>query len=155
MKKINKITIKHIPDYDADLSWIGTFSNEAGEFAIEHKGDRNSCKYFNPQKGACEDIKQARRDYKTIMKYDSGELYCIGIKAEAEIATSEDGNTWNINRVSSAGLWGIEQGYKGDKKDNIQVEDEQIDELHAILEALGFTQKEIKDAEAVKEHADK
>ena|ERR1035437_1461373 len=140
MKKITKITIKHIPDYDADLSWIGTFSDTAGEFAIEHKQtERGQYKYFNPQKGACEDMKQARRDYETMMKYERGDLYCIGVKAEAEIQTSEQGNIWNINRVSSAGLWGIEQGYKDDKKDIKEIEDEQADELKDILTALGFT----------------
>ena len=85
MKKITKITVKHIPDYNADLSYLGTFSNKKGEYAIEHNGERNSYKYFNAENVS--NKKEAQHNYNTIMKYDSGDLYSIGIKAEAEIQT--------------------------------------------------------------------
>lgn len=146
MKKIEKITIKHIPDYDVDLSWLGTFSDTAGKFAIEHTqgNTRNSYKYFNADN--VENMKQAQQNYNHIMKYDSGDLYAIGIKAEADIRTSDDGKNWLINHISSGGLWGIEMGYPNDREDIKEIEQEQLADLKDVLLQLGFTEDEIKSA---------
>ena len=147
MKKIKQITIKHIPDYDADLSWLGKFSDEKGEFAVKHNGGHNTLPYFNAEN--VENMKQARQNYNQIMKYDSGDLYAIGIKAEAEVYTSQDGKTWKIDHITSAGLWGIEMGNKGDNEDIKSIEEDELDDLKITLKEFGFTDKEINNAPVV------
>ena len=149
MKKIKKIIIKRIPDYDADLSWIGTFSNEPEEFAIEHDGGRNSFKYFNPQKGACENKKQAKRDYERIMAYDRGDWGMIGIMAEAETAVSIGNNCWKLDKITSGGLWGIETD--SDETYLTDIENEQLTELKDYLKEYGFTNEDIEKAEVIRE----
>lgn len=141
MKKIEKIIIQHMPDNDADLSHLGEFSDEAKAGAIDHHErdgiTRNMLKYFNPQ-----DPEHAEADYIRMIEYDRGNWYMLGIKAVAEIRTSDDGKTWSINRISSGGLWGIES----DGGPFNEIEAEQRDELEDILKNLGFTAKEIKEA---------
>lgn len=151
MKKINKITIKQVPDYDADLSWIGTFSDTAeSEFAIEHtEGERNSYKYFNPQKGACENKKQARRDYDRMIAYDRGHWGMIGITAEAETMIDIGGGSWKVDKITSGGLWGIESD--SDKEHIKEVENEQLSELKSYLKEYGFTTKQINKAEVIRD----
>lgn len=149
MKRIDKIIVNKIPDYDCDLDWLGKFSNDKGRFAIKHNGGRNSLPYFNAEN--VENMKQAKQNYKQMMKFETGELYMIGIKCTARIATSEDGKTWLINSVSSGGLWGIEQGYKGDDKDIESTIEEQGEELEKVLKEFGFSDKEIKEAYLLKE----
>jgi len=148
MKTIKKIIIKHIQDNDNDLSWLGTFGNEKGEFGIDNPqfGDnRNSYPYFNANNVS--DMTEAKQNYETIMKYDIGDLYSIGIKAEAEIYTQQDGNNfWLMNKINSGGLWGIEQGYKNDKEDIKEIEQEQLEDLKTTLKEFAFSDKEINEA---------
>jgi hypothetical protein len=152
MKKINKIIIRHIPDYDADLDWIGTFDREPqSEFAIEHEPDNNrTYNWFNPQKGAVENKKQAKRDYERLLAYDRGDWGMIGIKAEAHIACSLDGKTWKLDTITSGGLWGIETD--ADEKYHNEIEQEQLAELKDYLKEYGFTDEEIEKAEVVIEN---
>lgn len=145
MKKINKIIVRHIPDYDADTSYLGEFSNTAGKFAVKHDGGAREYPYFNAEN--VENMKEAKQNYKTIMKIDSGEIGFIGIKAEAEINTGGENGSWLINKISSGGLWGIETPLDGYEK---EVEAEQLSELKDLLIELGFTTKEI--AKAVKNY---
>lgn len=93
-------------------------------------------------------MRQAKQNYETIMKHVTGKLSSIGIKAEAEIVTNNI-----INHISSAGIWGIEQGYKDDKKDLEEIENDQLAELHDILFELGFNESDIKGAENKKEYS--
>jgi hypothetical protein len=141
-KKINKIIINYIPDYDADLDWLGKFSQEPGKFAVKHDGDRNSYPYFNAAN--VENIKEAKQNYKRIMEFENGSVQMLGIKATAEIYTSIGGGSWLINKVSSGGLWGIESD--NDESSFKEIEANQIDELKDALIILGFTQAEIKAA---------
>jgi hypothetical protein len=141
-KEIAKIEIQKIPDYEMDLSYLGTFGDEAGTYAIEHtEQTRWSYKYFNAEN--VENMEQARKNYNIMMKYERGELFHIGIKAVATIHTSHDGNSWLINRITSGGVWGIEQGYKGDEEDIQSIIEEQKDELRDVLLALDFPADEI------------
>jgi hypothetical protein len=142
MKKIEKIIIKHIPDYDTDLSWLGTFSNEKGEHAIEHSEGGRTYKYFNADN--VENMKQARQNYEEMMKFERGESLMIGIKAQAEIRTSYNGKTWLCNAVSSGGLWGIEDSNEDDYIK--EVEHEQLADIKDVLKELGFTDDEIANA---------
>jgi hypothetical protein len=149
-KKITKITLKRELDTDPDLSWIGTFDNEAkSEFAIEHEPDNHrTFNWFNPQEGAVENKKQAKRDYDRMMAYENGHWNMIGIKAVAEVQTSENGREWLINHISSGGLWGIESD--SDEEYKKEIEQEQLAELTDALLAFGFTAEEIKNAEIIK-----
>lgn len=147
MKKIKAITIKAIPDYDSDLSFLGTFGNEAGEFAIKHNGERNSYPYFNADN--VENMEQAQANYERIMKYDNGELQDYGVKAEAEILTSDDGRNWLINKVSSGGLWGLSSDGTVEEFED-EAENQKM-ELIDVLQEFGFTIQEIEAVNTTKE----
>lgn len=153
MKKINRITISHVVDNDHDLSMLGSFSDKPGKYAIEHDGGRNSYRYFNAENVS--NTKEARENYEEMMKFERGELYMIGVRAYADIATKDDENfkSWTINRISSAGIWGITQGYKNDTEDIKEIEQEQLAEIKDILASLGFTASEIEGAALVVEDA--
>ena len=149
MKKINKVTIKHTPDYEADLSYIGTFDSEPkSDLAIEHEPENNrSFNWFNPQPGTCENKKQAQAEYERMLAYDRGDWLMISVRAEAEILTSKERNSYStINHVSSGGLWGIEYEYGEPNEHVAEIEKEQLDELADVLHDLGFTKAEITKA---------
>ena len=38
-KRIDSVTIKRIADHDADTSWLGEYSDDAGDFAIVNRGE--------------------------------------------------------------------------------------------------------------------
>lgn len=139
MKKIESITIKRIPDYDSDLSYLGQFSSEKGKFAIETNGGSRNYEYFNAEN--VENMKQAQENFNRIMNYEKGNLIDYGIKAEAEIRTSYNGKDWLINEVRSGGLWGISSD--SDESYFTEIESEQLEELKDLLLEFGFTKKEI------------
>jgi hypothetical protein len=142
MKKINKIIINYIPDYDAQTDHYGKFSDEPGKFAVKHSDNAGQWKYFNAEN--VENMKQAKENYKRIMDIENGNIQIYGIKAEAEIATSLENvypaGNWLINHLSSGGLWGLESD--ANEADFKEVEAEQLDELKDVLLALGFTMAE-------------
>lgn len=142
MKKINKVIVERIPDYDTDLSYLGTFGNEAGKFAVKHDGNRNDYPYFNADN--VENMKQAKQNYNRIMKYDSGELCDYGVKATAEVYTSQDGKSWKIDKITSGGLWGLSSD--GSTAEFDSEAENQRAELTDILKEFGFSEKEILDA---------
>lgn len=156
MRKIEKIVVEKVTDNNADLDYLGTYSNApCGEFAIDRKerGDmqRHEFRYFNPQPGACETQEQADADYKRMEDYERGRWYCVGIIAKASISTSDDGAVWLHNTISSGGLWGIESDT--DKSHLDEIAAEQLEELRDVLSDLGFTAEEI--AAARVEHSEK
>ena len=125
MKQINKITIVHKYDQDTDLSYL--------------KQD-----YFNddPTKGALvtqeENQKYKAQDKARLERYESGELYDIGIYAIAEIIINE-----TIQHIRSGGLWGVqcdsEEGYFK------EVESDELDNLKTQLKELGFKSRYINE----------
>lgn len=152
MKRINKITIKHIFDTSPDLDYLGTYDNEAkDEFAIDREalGDMRSheYRYFNPQKGMGntprEQRKYAKEAYQRMEAYERGEWHCIGVQAVAEIAVKA-GNSTMTQEITSGSLWGIESD--SDAATIKEVEGEQVDELADQLKAFGFTTRQIKAA---------
>jgi hypothetical protein len=148
MKKINKITVKRIPDYDCDLSWIGTFNNEAkSDLAVKHNGGPREFSWFNPQKGACETKEQAEKDYQRMMDYERGNWSMIGIKAEAETAVDIGGGSWKLDQITSGGLWGIESDI-GEKYLK-EVETEQLEEVKSYLKEYGFSDSDINSAPVI------
>jgi hypothetical protein len=108
-------------DYDADVSWIGRFSDTPEEGAIDHHAtgtwlDRShrGQRYFNTANYAYQDYlnmgksksvarrlanKQAQQDYKRLVGYYTGEWNMVGVK----LTISRDGVT-----LGDASLWSIE-----------------------------------------------
>lgn len=149
-KKINKIIIEHVFDNDFYPDYLGTFSDEPGQFAVLHDKDGrnfNHYKYFNADN--VEDMEQAEQNYKEMMRIERGEEYFIGIKATAEIATSLDNvfpaGNWLINKIHSGGLYGISSDATEAEKQ--KEESNQLEELKDVLLALGFTSEEIEGTE--------
>lgn len=143
MIKIETIKIERLPDYDCDLSWIGKFGNKIpdGKFGVKHYGNRNSYPYFISRNA--ENKKQAQQDYERIMEFENGNVYVFGIKAVAELRTSDNGKEWLINHISSGGLWGIESD--SDEKYVCEIEDDQITELRSVLKQLGASDKTLNE----------
>ena len=142
-KKISKIVVKRIPDYDSDLSYLGTFGKDKGRFGIEHSSDPQQYPYFNADN--VENMKEARQNYDRIMQYEKGNIMDCGVMAEAEIMTQKEGNDyWKIDHITSGGLWGLSSDsgnqYFQDEAKN------QLAELAETLAEFGFSQKEIKQA---------
>jgi hypothetical protein len=111
-----------VPDYDADVSWIGEFSNEPGEGAIDHhatgkwlgrshRGER----YFNPAnydmdyyikyakmseaQARAEADRHAQSDYKRLVGYYTDEWSMVGVT----LTVSRDGV-----KLAEASIWGVE-----------------------------------------------
>ena len=87
------------PDYDPDLSWIGTFSNEWKEHALEWNGGRNSYKYFHCQPGMEE---YAEQEFELMKAYNRDEWMMVGIIAKVYV---------NGKELGHSSLWGIEYDY--------------------------------------------
>jgi len=141
MKKIEKIEVKKIPDYDSDLSYLGEFSNTPGEFAIKHEGRPDEYAFFNAAN--VENMEQARQNYKRMIKYTNGELMDYGVMAEATILTG-NGSYWKSDEITSGGLWGM----SSDSGDEYFQEEagNQLAELSETLKEFDFSDKEIKGA---------
>ena len=151
MKKINKITVKRIPDEYPDTSYLGEYSNKPGKYAIERENcGHREFRYFNPNwenyQGLTEkEIKEyCQQDYERMESLNAGNWCFIGIKAEVEIQTSEDGKNWLINKISSGGIWGIESGSGEDYLK--EEEDGQLEQLNKLLREFGFSDEEINNA---------
>jgi len=68
--------------------------------------------------------------------YRNGDFSFLGITAEAEIVVNGVCQT-----ITSGGLWGIESD--SDHQYLCEVEQEEVDQLKAILQSLGFTDGEL------------
>jgi hypothetical protein len=71
-------------------------------------------------------------------QYDNGDFGFIGIQAEAEIVVAGVCQT-----ITSGGLWGIESDSTPDYLS--EIEQEEIEQLQEILQALGFSQEVISE----------
>ena len=69
-------------------------------------------------------------------QYRNGDFSFIGISAEAEIVVNGVCQT-----ITSGGLWGIESD--SDQQYLSEVEQEEVDQLKAILQSLGFSDNEL------------
>lgn len=140
MKRILSITIKELEDNDADLSYLGKYSNNPGEMrngkwipAIDRKAlghmRREQFRYFIPamtedETGNPESIMQ---DYSRMEEY--GVLWgMVGIKASAQIQLSDNSP---IQTIESGGLWGIESDSSKEYLQSVKEE-----ELFSLLNEL-------------------
>ena len=71
-------------------------------------------------------------------QYQNGDFVFVGIRAEAEIVVNGVCQT-----IASGGLWGIESD--SEHQYLSEVEHEEVDQLKAILQSLGFSDSELPD----------
>jgi hypothetical protein len=144
MKKINKIIIERIPDYDTTPDWLGTFSNEKkSDLAITHEPENSrTLNWFNPCNATTK--KEAKEDYERYLGLENNEWYFIGIKATAHTAVSIGQGSWKLDQITSGGLWGIESDT--DEKYLKEIEQEQLAEVKDYLKEYGFTDEQINTA---------
>ena len=153
MKKLISITIERRPDYDADLSYLGTFDDNAkSDLAIEHEPN-NHCVFhwFNPQPGTCETKEDAQKIYKRMMDYERGEWGMCSVRAVAEVQTSSTDSCWTRHEIASSGLYSIEDDGDGNYFDEIG--NDQLAELHGSLKDFGFSDDEINAVEVTKNNS--
>lgn len=93
------ITISYEPDYDADTSYIGEFSNTPKEGAIKHSEGNGTYKYFNPANGR----EYAKQEYDLMMRIENNDLGFHGV-----IVTV----TKKAIELGSASLWGVDTDNK-------------------------------------------
>jgi hypothetical protein len=138
MKRITRVSIKHVIDPSPDLSWLET--------KIEDGKIVDSCRYTDKdvtQHGVEQVQKWIERDRQRRAEY--GETWhMIGIFAEASIQTSEDGRIWMCNMIRSSGIWGVESD--SNESHMQELETEQFEELRGILTDPGFTAAETETA---------
>ena len=136
MIKIKQINVIYPQDDMDTLEYLGKFSDEKGQFAIEHKGGNGTYQYFNAEN--VENMEQAKQNYDEYMQYEDGYKSLCGVKAEAIIYTSQNEacTDWLINKIHSGGCW----GFDSDDRESLTEEAErQMEELKRTLKQLGFT----------------
>lgn len=85
--------------------------------------------------------KYGMQDFKRMESLVRGDWYFIGIRAEAEVQTSQDGKVWQVHKISSGGLWGIESD--SDKSYFEEENKNQLADLRAQLLEFGFSRHQI------------
>ncbi len=147
-KHILSVTIHHDVDDAPDTSWIGEYTNEQSPHSIDRKarGDmkRGEYRYFTPANTAEEtgNPDSPEQDYQRMEALSRGDWCMMGVWAEAKIQLTGDSPT---QRIRSGGLWGIESD-SGDYFN--QIDKEQLADLRAELEEIGFTKAQIDTAYA-------
>jgi hypothetical protein len=135
MKKLKSITAKREIDTDADLSFLGTFSDTKGRFAVKHSDGPRTLKWFNADNVS--NMKDARLQYKDMMEFENGNRSMMGVFAVAKLLING-----TIQTIRSAGLWGIDSS--SDEKYFNDIEIEEVFTLIDMLRELGFTEQEIE-----------
>ena len=125
------LSIKLVKAYDEnpDTSFLGYYSNEWEESAIETKRDGRFYKYFIPQMSEPE---YALQDYKFMEAYERGEHIAYHVYAKAEIET-----LGTVQIIKTGGMGGF-----FDEVDDEYYDDE-LCELKEILRDMGISEEEI------------
>ncbi len=131
---VSKIIIEHKIDEYPDLSYLGSFSNKPGAYPIEHNGGLRAYPYFNADN--VDDLTQAEQNYDRMMMFENGNVYMMGIIAEAQILIPIGNGSFSIQTITSSGLYGIESD--SDKAYIKEIEAEQLDELKGYLKQLNI-----------------
>lgn len=152
MKKIDAIEIVHEVDTDPDLSYLGEYSDEWREGAIDrHPDDRygryatfQGYRYFIPAMTGEEtgNPDSPRQDFERAEAYNRGDWGYVGIYARARILTGiVRGGYASAQTVRTPGLWGIESD--SDEDYFAEIAKQELTDLGAILVELGFDQASI------------
>ena len=147
-KRIIKVIIKRLADEGGEADWLGKYSSTPGPAANtidrEARGDcgRHEHRYFIAAMSPAEtgNPESVEQDYKRMEAGMRGEWCLLGIEAKAQVQLTGD----TVQSITSGGLWGIESDSGEEYFKTIQ--DEQLDLLRGELEAIGFTNAEIKAA---------
>lgn len=133
--QVDSITIEHIDDTDADLSYLGEYSSKPADVHIDRqeRGEmgRNEHRYFNV---GCGDPEYIEQDYKRMKAYGN-DWCCIGIRATAQVSYPAGQGSRQLQTFQSSGLWGIESD--SDKSHFEQVEADELSSLMTTLEQFG------------------
>jgi hypothetical protein len=144
-KHIESVKLTREVDQNADLSYLGEYSNLDDGNAIDRqeRGDigRGEYRYFNPAMTGEEtgNPNSPEEDYARAEDYNRGGWCMTGVYAVAEVVI---GGT--IQRIRSGGLWGVESD--SDNEYFAEIGREQLSELAEQLAALGFSRKAINAA---------
>ncbi len=164
MKRIGKVTVKTMLDEDPDTSWLGEYTDdlepgvivrEAREYYEKLPEDYESplrgreFRGFRPYAGGEEPGTQdyyryGRQDFERMESLAKGNWHFIGVKAQAEVLSSQNGKEWLVNHLSSGGLWGIESDSGESYLD--EVKRGQMEELKTTLKEYGFIPRQIESA---------
>lgn len=127
------IEIDH--DYDYIPDHLGTWSNEKGEFAIEHNpGDNRTLNYFNADN--VENMEQALENYKIMLDFENEKFGYVSVKAVARIKF-DYGSYTTTRTLESCGLYGVEDDHETDWEDiKKEFGNQQMYELDEMLEGL-------------------
>jgi len=128
--QIGKIHViaEMVPDNHPDLSYLGTFSNNYSEGALEWNEGSRSFKYFIPQPGM-EDY--AAQNMELMKAYNRGEWFMIGIVSKVYV---------NGKELGIDSLWGIEYSYSIDDYHREIARDcvhAALNDARTFLESLG------------------
>jgi len=152
---IRKIEIREVPDDCPDLSYLGNFTDEYTEGAIDLHEERItttswSPRYFVPAYSEAERIKDMREDgtgrpMKTIrnlahlaciddarrvLSHGDG-WYMMGVTAEAEVTYETEAGHLRITKFDSGGIWSVESDSDQGHLDEIR--NEELDDLKRHL----------------------
>jgi len=144
---IRDIKIVHDTDCSPDFSHIGEYTSEPGPedrtINREERGDmrHGEYRYFVAAMSGEEtgNPKSVEEDYKRMEDYNRQEWGFLGIRADATLYVNGC-----MQKITSAGLWGIESDSGNDYFE--EVAKEQLAELTETLKTLGFTSQAIKKA---------
>lgn len=118
-----------MPDTDADLSFIGEYSDTPDEFHIDRQErgemERGTYRYFNSGSAGPEHMEE---DYRRMQAYNRGDWAMLGVCADI---------LWRGKTIGHSALWGIESD-AGDYITTVAREQahEAIDEARKELEAM-------------------
>ena len=145
-KRILSITIAYEVDQDPDLSFLGRYSScPNSPAAIDRKSrgcqERNEYRYFIPAMNAEEtgNPDSPEQDFQRMEAYNRQEWQMLGIHAVAQVVTGEV-----VQTIRSGGLWGFESD--SDKAYFKEVEENELHDLSAELEAVGFSKASVRRA---------
>jgi len=132
------LSIKLVKTFDEnpDTSFLGYYSNEWKEGAIETKREGRYYKYFIPQMSEPE---YALQDYKFMEAYEKGEHIAYYVYAKAEIETL--GTTQIIKTGGMGGFF---------DEVNDEYYDDELHELKEILRDMRISKEEIDKIKPVK-----
>lgn len=148
--KLGRVWIERKEDESPDLSWIGEYSNQAKDGAIDRQ-ERGHCgrgeyRYFIPAMTGEEtgNPDSPEQDYERMESYNRGGWCMIGIIAKAEVLIPIVGCPGNstVQTIHSSGLWGIESD--SGEEELKRIEQEELVDLGRQLNALDIGDRAIK-----------
>ena len=157
---VEKVTIRRVADVDPDLSYLGEYTNDAGDWNIERQSGEyvhdlpedhdtpergREYRYFTPyaggeKPGTADYRKYGLQDYKRMEALNCGDWYMIGITTEAEALVPSSGTSCHIQHITGGSLWGIESDSEESYMESIARGC--LHELQQQLEALGVSAEE-------------